>query len=333
MANGQSQPVHVPQPKASQGVAMPAEALPRDPSPGRTKHPSRRAAKRIPVPLYAPNLLGYARIGLAFVGLYYAMIPITTSFDPVGSSSNELASAYPGQGAGRAVQIWILSASLDLLDGPLARRLDQCSKFGVLLDVLADNVLRTATWIATAVAAVTVTVKASASDTTEDRAAHSIHSIAIVLVAGGLVCLEWTTMLCTQLKSVADGKHWKLHHNGSNQTTSNGGSKSSSSADAALFLEDPPVPALVTAIFRDNFRSPLGVLSMYGMFSAGLWTYGSYFDRLRESLPLFEMWWALAVLGRVISLRVEIWLCWSYLRIVLAVDEDERRRRDDDKCQ
>ena len=64
----------------------------------------------LPIHLYIPNLLGYARIILAFVGLH-------------------LSDTQPGA----AVVTWIFSATLDLFDGILARKLDQCSKLGVLV--------------------------------------------------------------------------------------------------------------------------------------------------------------------------------------------------------
>ena len=86
-----------------------------------------------------------------------------------------------------AVWIWILSASLDLIDGPLARALQQTSSLGILLDIASDNILRTTAWIAA------VTVEPS-----------------YALVACILISLEWTTMICTQLHSrEKGGEHWK----------------------------------------------------------------------------------------------------------------------------
>ena len=132
----------------------------------------------------------------------------------------------------------------------------------------------------------------------------------IVTLACGIICLEWVTMLCTQLKSAEDGKHWKAQ-NGSKE-----------GATCASKREEPP--KLVSTIFRNNFRSPLGVLSIYGLFSCGLWTYGSYIVQIKEAIPYFQWWWALAVLGRLLSIRVELWLCLRYLRLILAEDEVKR---------
>ena len=114
----------------------------------------------MPVALYIPNLMGYARIVLAFVGLYL-------------SSSQPVA----------AIWIWLLSASLDLLDGIIARALNQTSSFGIFLDISADNILRTCVWIA-----------ASSQDN-------------VKVVACFFISLEWFTMICTQLHS--GDAHWK----------------------------------------------------------------------------------------------------------------------------
>jgi CDP-diacylglycerol--inositol 3-phosphatidyltransferase len=121
----------------------------------------------IPVVLYVPNLLGYTRILLAFVGLYLAPT------NPIEASI-----------------VWLLSASLDLIDGISARALNQCSSLGVLLDISADNILRTAFWLAAA--------SSSSSSAPWYR-----------LAAGLVISLEWATMLCTQLHASQEGAHWK----------------------------------------------------------------------------------------------------------------------------
>ena len=96
-------------------------------SPARSKTPPARASskepkaaakpkKRLPVFLYAPNLVGYVRVATLIAG---AMEP-----NPASSTA-----------------IWCLTVSLllDYFDGPLARRLDQCSQFGDLLDHYCDH--------------------------------------------------------------------------------------------------------------------------------------------------------------------------------------------------
>jgi CDP-diacylglycerol--inositol 3-phosphatidyltransferase len=116
----------------------------------------------LPIPLYIPNLLGYARIILAFVGLHLS-----------------------GTQPGAACVTWIFSAFLDLFDGILARKLDQCSSLGVLIDIAADNILRTTVWVAVA-----------------DQSSYGV-------LVSIIISLEWTTMVCTQLHATQSGTHWK----------------------------------------------------------------------------------------------------------------------------
>jgi hypothetical protein len=90
--------------------------------------------------------------------------------------------------------IWVTSASLDLLDGMAARQLDQCSQLGVLLDIAADNLLRTCFWMA-----------ASAASTKDD----GNGAAALLLVSTLIISLEWITMICTQLHAATSSDHWK----------------------------------------------------------------------------------------------------------------------------
>lgn len=67
--------------------------------------------------LFIPNLVGYLRLALLFVSTYTAFTrPITM------------------------VVCYSLSQALDWIDGILARRFDQCSLFGGLLDMVTDRV-------------------------------------------------------------------------------------------------------------------------------------------------------------------------------------------------
>lgn len=123
----------------------------------------------LPVPLYVPYILGYVRILLAFYGLRRA------DSQPVA-----------------AVAVWICSAMLDMLDGVAARALNQTSSLGIVLDIVADNVLRSCIWIAVASAPTT-------------DAKHSYWTI----VASTIICLEWTTLFATQTHAALSKTHWK----------------------------------------------------------------------------------------------------------------------------
>jgi phosphatidylglycerophosphate synthase len=200
-----------------------------------------------PVALYIPNLLAYARIILAFVGLHFA------------DTRPRL-----------AVGTWIFSASLDLIDGILARALHQTSSLGILLDIAADNVLRTTIWVATA---------------TTDQ---------LRLVACIVISLEWITMLATQLHATQSGTHWKA-------TREND-------------------PWIVRAIFANNFRRPMGIWTIYGLFTAGLFAYMTPHKDHFEMIPYFNTFKYLAYSGRVLSSLVEIWLTLGYLGLVIERD-------------
>jgi phosphatidylglycerophosphate synthase len=206
----------------------------------------------LPVVLYVPNVLCYARIVLAFVGLQFA-------------------STRPGT----AVTIWIVSATLDLFDGPLARLLNQTSSFGVLLDIAADNILRTCVWVAVASA-----------------------NPSYLALSCFVVCLEWTTMVATQVHASSHTTHWKKARQND--------------------------PWFVQSFFVDNFRNPLGALGIFGLFAANLFAFGSQFDFLVERIPFFNLWMGIAFIGRGVAMCVELWFCKGYVSYILEQDSKSK---------
>ena len=80
-------------------------------------------AKRCPYLLYPPNLVGYVRV-LLFGST-------------VVEHSSTLGSGVPHSGF--ALACLVGSLALDAIDGPLARALDQCTRFGDLLDHYTDH--------------------------------------------------------------------------------------------------------------------------------------------------------------------------------------------------
>ena len=70
----------------------------------------------VPVWLFVPNLIGYARVALAFVGYYYALTDWRTT-----------------------VGAYLLSQGLDAADGLAARMLGQSSDLGAVLDMVTDR--------------------------------------------------------------------------------------------------------------------------------------------------------------------------------------------------
>ncbi|ORX42144.1 CDP-diacylglycerol--inositol 3-phosphatidyltransferase [Piromyces finnis] len=74
------------------------------------------AKKQTRVYMFMPNLIGYTRVILAFLSfLFLPCCPIT------------------------AMTCYSLSCILDALDGTAARRYNQCSQFGAVLDMITDR--------------------------------------------------------------------------------------------------------------------------------------------------------------------------------------------------
>ena len=214
--------------------------------------------RQVPVALYIPNLMGYARILSAFIGLYLSPT------QPVA-----------------AIWTWLASASLDLFDGIIARALNQTSSLGILIDICADNILRSSIWMAAVV---------------------SQNNPSTMIIACLFISVEWITMLATQLSADV---HWKEERD-----------------------EDR---WLVQKCFSNNFRNPLGIFVMYGLFSAGMWTYGSSYQVFHDNIPLFEMWRHLSYVGRALALCIELGLCQRYISNVIARDTQRREQCDTTK--
>lgn len=87
-----------------------------------------------------------------------------------------------------ALLVFVINVALDSLDGYVARRLNQTSQLGAMLDIFADNVLRSCMWVSSAL-------------------------LDARLALPALLCLsvEWATLLATQLVvQREDGRHWKM---------------------------------------------------------------------------------------------------------------------------
>jgi hypothetical protein len=232
---------------------------------------------RIPILLYIPNLIGYLRIICAFIGLYFANIHQPQI----------------------AVVIWIFSSTLDLFDGIIARMLHQTSKFGIILDIIADNVLRTTVWLAVSNTAFYHNIIQKEVSSTSSQ--FNLNQI-IMILSCCIICIEWITMVATQVHSTStNGLHWKeaRQHD----------------------------PWIVQQFFSNNFRNPIGCLGIYGLFAANLFIFGSYHPILYNHIPYYNFFMYLALLGRFLSLSIEMRFCYSYISFVL----NEDTKREDDK--
>ncbi|CAJ1947033.1 unnamed protein product [Cylindrotheca closterium] len=208
-----------------------------------------------PIPLFVPNLLCYLRIILGFSGLYVShSMPIL------------------------AVFFWVASAILDAFDGYFARKLDQCSSLGIVLDIVADNILRTVVWLAAAI---------------QEPASYS-------LAASVFISLEWTTMVCTQLHAVESKSHWK-------QSRGND-------------------PIFVRSMFANNFFSVYGGFCIFGLFTANIFAYATHYPVFANLIPYFHHLKYAAYCGRCCTALAELWLCKSY--VSLLIDRDLKAMSD-----
>lgn len=158
----------------------------------RDRSPPGNACCRNSSALYIPNIIGYVRLALLALGTVCMWtapaahesalaVPVDSS-EGVGLAA--LAVSIGASGRMRFVMCWLLSCSLDFFDGCLARKLDQCSRLGEVLDVVCDNVARTAMWFAVA-----------------------STRLELAPLAVGLTSLEWLTFAATQIMSAE--RHWK----------------------------------------------------------------------------------------------------------------------------
>ncbi|KAL7460066.1 hypothetical protein ACHAXS_000533 [Conticribra weissflogii] len=231
-------------------------------------------SSRWPVALYVPNILCYLRIIFSFSGYLYSM----------------------KQRPNIAFPVWTAAAVLDFLDGPAARILNQCSQFGVLLDVIADNTLRTAIWISS------IIQSTSKGDSTSSIPYETGFAVFII-------CLEWVTMFCSLSNQIIKKSgtlrvHWKDMQK--------------------------ETPYLVKAVFRNNFRTVPGIFAIFGLFVAPFGSYLWYADQSNATWPArllgeenMAVLVQLSILGRLLSATVELWICYDHFSFVIALDSND----------
>lgn len=217
-----------------------------------------------PITLYIPNLICYARIVLSFFSLL---------------QSNRSSPCL-------LVSLWVIASVFDLIDGKIARKFNQCSNFGALLDITSDNILRGSVWLATVTA--------------------SCGNVWNLILALFVISLEWFTMVATQLQSQKENLHWKSR-------------QCASSAENGCTNADS-IPLFVKLVFKNNFVNPLGFLAIYGSFSSGMWLYAYYHRDQFLWIPFFDAMMYFSFTGRFVAFFTEIWLCADFLNRVL--DED-----------
>ena len=288
------------------------------------RHPKQRQGRRLPVLLYLPNILGYIRIVFAFIGLYYSILhrPII------------------------AILIWVLASVLDLFDGILARRLQQTSQFGILLDIVADNILRSIIYVATCNAASIAYYISTIPITEIDRqpnhwmvSSNSSTTIGIIIISCFIICLEWITMISTQLYTVYQASfvdtaaipktttttttskesspHWKKI------VTTNTGSTTTNRPSRSFGTKEPINEEwwIVQYYFSNNFCNPMGIIGIYGLFAWNLFLYGCYYPVVYEQIPYYNVWMYLAFIGRWLSFVIELKFCYRFVNFMISKED------------
>jgi len=126
---------------------------------------------KIGILFFVPNLIGYARMLMAICA----------------------ATCLPTH-VWAFIILMLLSMFTDMLDGVAARKLNQCSRFGEMLDILADNACRMLAWIALFVVS-------------GEKMSKLDAALCVIIPT-----MEWVAMLCSQIVAFDEGKHWKTNH-------------------------------------------------------------------------------------------------------------------------
>lgn len=230
-------------------------------------HVSNSANKKWVILFYIPNLMGYIRIILSFWGYWSA----------IQKQNN------------KALNIWIAASVLDLFDGMAARKLDQCSQFGVLLDIIADNILRSVVWISNIMGAEV------------DDASGTKRCLWTAVIF-----LEWITMFSSQCKTSRREGHWK-----------DVAQKEPPQWVQAVFQNNFRTIPGILAIYG-LFVAPMGTFVMQ---SDGVWP-----RQLLSERTLFVLV-VISYVGRILSGFVELWICIDFMMDVVNNDSHDRKAK------
>jgi CDP-diacylglycerol--inositol 3-phosphatidyltransferase len=233
---------------------------------------------QVPVALYVPNILCYLRIITAFLGLWFK------DRQPVV-----------------ALIIWLTSAALDLLDGIIARTLNQTSNLGILLDVCADNVLRSCLWMAAMV--------------------QYPNQPLLLSISCLIVSTEWFTFMSTQLHSMQREQQQQQQQRRPHEKEEEDDDRTMNTIPHWK-MERNHDPWWVRAVFQGGFRNPCGTWTIYGLFATPLllWMSAGNAVAISQHIPFFRLWTYAAYSGRLYAFAVECYFSCSYLAHVVEGD-------------
>jgi phosphatidylserine synthase len=132
-------------------------------------------------------------------------------------------------------------------------------------------------------------------------ASLSPQSPTVLFVASLLIFVEWTTFVCTHGGSILTQTHWKAVTANDKQT---------------------PLPTLIVRMFDDNFRNPLGVLTIAGLNALPLYLYArspviteyiASYPFVHAAMPLLGV---VLALGRLCALFAELYFVRQHILIL-----------------
>jgi len=185
------------------------------------------------------------------------------------------------------ILLMVASLLLDIADGYLARHFHQTSRYGAFIDVVVDNLHRTAMWFGAALLSPT----------------NQLSDVASLLYSTGCLlipCVEWTTFACSHASSLVTGQHWK-------------------------FVEED-APWLQRVMFRNGFRNSLGYVVMISLFGLPLVLFARTIDPVVPfpspfSFLVPHLDWVVWVMvaGRLIGLVIEFGVIKSHISKLLTL--------------
>ena len=236
----------------------------------------------LPVALYIPNLLCYLRIILSFLALFYSM---NLELSHEGGNESSIKNFY------LVLWLYIIAMISDYFDGYFARLLHQESKMGILIDIIADNVLRSCMYITSIIHTVSLLLKKS------EGGADYFNSLLPVLIVfcTFIIVIEWTTLIATQLYISKQG-HWKL------------------------IQENDPL--LVRSYFQNNFKNIIGGIGMLGLFGFPIIPF--FCINIPQSISPYilhlKVFSGVTLCGRLISLYIECFFIYRYFESTIIED-------------
>ena len=229
--------------------------------------------------------------------------------------------------ASQKIYYLVFSSLLDLIDGPIARYFNCCSYYGAVLDVIADNVLRTTSWALALVDFCRLQVKdetiihplydyfnltptPSSSSLPSNHLFTTSACFLLAFVVVFVVSLEWLTMVSTQIHAVKDARHWKTCREND--------------------------PYFVALFFKDSFKNPLGIVGIIGIFGLPFSIFATLNftciragvlrhlvgDNYEYQVYLLAACFVVCAVGRVLSSFVEVYLISSFANHLLTTMKD-----------